>query len=170
MHDKTLYSQAPAYYTYYFDLVESNNILVELRKNASDVVEFISSIPEEKWHFAYAVNKWTVAEVIRHIIETERIFAYRALRFSRFDETPLPGFNENNFIANLDALQFSKASLLREFQTVREATISLYEMMTSEMLKFTGNANGLSLSAEMLGFMIVGHTSHHVSVISQRYL
>jgi uncharacterized damage-inducible protein DinB len=170
MQDKSLYSAAPAYYTYYFDLIESNNLLHELRENGNYVADFITSIPEDKWHSSYAPEKWTVAEVVRHIIETERIFAYRALRFSRFDITPLPGFNENEFIAHLSKVQFSKEHSLREFQTLRESTLSLFETMSSEMLVFMGNANGLSMSAEMLGFMIVGHTLHHCGIIEERYL
>jgi hypothetical protein len=170
MLDKSLYASAPAYYTYYFDLVESNNLLHELKENGTQVTALIHSIDVEKWHGTYAPDKWTVAEVMRHIIETERIFAYRALRFSRFDATPLPGFNENDFIARLNHIQFSKAQLLSEFETLRESTICLFETFNDEMLAFKGNANGLSMSAEMLGFMIVGHTKHHCQIIEERYL
>ena len=140
-------------------MVESNDLLQELKEGAVRISDFIGAIPEEKWHSRYAPEKWTVAEVVRHIIETERIFAYRALRFSRFDETQLPGFNENDFIAHL-----------ADVQAVRAATISLYESMNDRMRSFMGNANGLSVSAEMLGFMIVGHTEHHARVIDERYL
>lgn len=170
MQDKSLYADAPAYYTYYFDLVESNDLLHELKESEVRISDFITSIPEEKWHSCYDTEKWTVAEVVRHIIETERIFAYRALRFSRFDGTLLPGFNENEFIAHLADVQFSKQQTLGEFQAVRAATISLYESMNDRMLSFMGNANGLSVSAEMLGFMIVGHTEHHARIIEERYL
>lgn len=170
MLDKSLYASAPAYYAYYFDLVESNNLLHELKENGTQVTVLIHAIDEEKWHSTYAPDKWTVAEVMRHIIETERIFAYRALRFSRFDATPLPGFNENDFIARLNHIQFSKAQSLSEFETLRESTIRLFETFNDEMLAFMGNANGLSMSAEMLGFMIVGHTKHHCQIIEERYL
>lgn len=170
MQDKSLYASAPTYYAYYFDLVESNNLLHELKEGGSRMADFIASIPEEKWHHRYAPEKWTVAEVVRHIIETERIFAYRALRFSRFDDTPLPGFNENDFIAQIGDVTFSKQQTLREFGAVRNATVSLYESMNERMRSHMGNANGLAVSAEMLGFMIVGHTQHHARVIEQRYL
>ena len=170
MQDKSLYADAPAYYTYYFDLVESNDLLHELKESEVRISDFITSIPEEKWHSCYDTEKWTVAEVVRHIIETERILAYRALRFSRFDGTLLPGFNENEFIAHLADVQFSKQQTLGEFQAVRAATITLYESMNDRMRSFMGNANGLSVSAEMLGFMIVGHTEHHARVIEERYL
>jgi hypothetical protein len=130
----------------------------------------MESIQENRFDFAYAEGKWTASQVFRHIIETERIFAYRALRFSRFDETPLSGFNENDFIEKLSSTAFPKQKLIQEFKTVRDSTISLFETMTPEMLSFMGNANGLSVSAEMLGFMIVGHTVHHMDVIENRYL
>ena len=169
MQDKSLYAKSPAYYTYYFNLVESNNLLHELKESEVRISDFIDSIPEEKWHHRYAPEKWTVAEVIRHMIETERIFAYRALRFSRMDSTPNPGFDENEFIANLHEVLFSKEQLLREFLTVRDATVSLFETMTRPMLQFEGNANGNAVTAEMLGFMIAGHTQHHLSVLRERY-
>lgn len=170
MQDKSLYADAPAYYTYYFDLVETNDLLHELKQGGVRIHDFIASIPEEKWHHRYEPGKWTAAEVVRHIIETERIFAYRALRFSRMDNTPLPGFDENEFIAHLADVQFSKQQTLREFQSVRAATLSLYESMNDRMRSFMGIANKLSMSAEMLGFMIVGHTEHHANVIKERYL
>ncbi len=108
--------------------------------------------------------------MIRHIIETERIFGYRALRFSRFDSTSLPGFNENDYIAHLSDIEFSKEQTVREFRAIREAGISLFETMNDRMLTYMGNANGLAVSAQMLGFMIVGHTQHHIAVVQERYL
>lgn len=170
MQDKSLYATAPAYYTYYFDLVTSNDLIHELQKNNVQVVDFLDSFPDEKWHYRYAARKWTAAEVVRHIIETERVFAYRALRFSRHDATPLPGFNENEFIDHLSHVEFNREDMKRDFQFVRQATVSLFQSMNRDMLSFMGNANGLSISAEMLGFMIVGHTMHHIGIIEERYL
>ena len=170
MNNPTLYAAAPNYYIYYYNLIESNDLILELKKNKEEVVTFMESIQENRFDFAYAEGKWTVSQVFRHIIETERIFAYRALRFSRFDETPLSGFNENDFIEKLNSISFSKQKLIQEFKAVRDSTISLFETMNPEMLGFMGTANGLSVSAEMLGFMIVGHTIHHMDVIENRYL
>lgn len=169
MLDKSIYPASPAYYHYYFDLVETNDLLKELAGNAAEVEAYLRAVPEERWNHAYAEGKWTVAQVMRHVIETERIFAYRAMRFSRYDATALPGFDENDYIANLSHVQFTKDQTLREFQTVREASKSLFETMTEQMLKFTGNANGLPVTAEMIGFMIVGHTRHHLNILRERY-
>jgi uncharacterized damage-inducible protein DinB len=170
MQDKSIYASAPKYYHYYFDLIESNDLLHELKLNEQQLIETIATIPDSKWHMAYAEGKWTAAEVVRHIIETERIFAYRALRFSRFDATPLPGFDENKYIAGLDSMQFSKAQITREFQAVRQATLSLFETMNAAMLGYMGNANGTPVSTEMLGYMIAGHTAHHAGILRERYL
>jgi uncharacterized damage-inducible protein DinB len=169
MQDKSIYLKAPSYYHYYFDLISTSDLRVELIKNKQEAGEFIQAIPEEKLHTTYAEGKWTVAEVLRHIIETERIFSYRAMRLSRFDHTALPGFDENEYIANLQEVIFSKEQLLREFHAVREATMSLFETMTRPMLEFEGNANGNAVTAEMLGFMIAGHTQHHLNVLRERY-
>ena len=130
----------------------------------------MNSIPEDRYDFSYASGKWSVSQVLRHIIETERVFAYRALRFSRFDETPLAGFNENDYIEKLNSVSFSKYKIIQEFKNVRAGTISLFEFMTPDMMSFMGTANGLSTNAEMLGFMIVGHTIHHLDIIENRYL
>jgi hypothetical protein len=169
MLDKTIYPAAPSYYHYYFDLVESNDLLAELQANATTVESYIRSIAPERWNFAYAEGKWSVAEVLRHTIDTERIFAYRALRFSRLDPTPLPGFNENTYIESLKDNHVTPDQLLREFLSVRQATVTLFESMNHAMLRFPGNANGQSVTAEMLGFMIVGHTKHHLNVLRDRY-
>jgi len=169
MPQPSLYTTAPKYFHKYFDLTHSDDLIEELRNNKKIIEEQIANVPAEKWHFAYAEGKWTVAEVYRHIIETERIFAYRALRLSRMDHTPLAGFDENAFISNLGSMRFSQEQLLHEFSTVREATISLYASMSTQMLRFEGNANGLSITAEMYAFMIAGHGVHHANVVKERY-
>lgn len=169
MRDKTLYTKAPAYYHSYFDLVESDDLMEALRLNLAETTKLVSGISDVQWHSAYAPGKWTVAQVFRHIIETERIFAYRAMRFSRFDTTPLPGFDENKYIGQLQDELFSKEQLLREFAAQREATLCLFESMTPAMKSFEGVANGVCVNASMLGFMIVGHTRHHLRVIEERY-
>jgi uncharacterized damage-inducible protein DinB len=170
MRDKTIYSNAPIYFHYYFDLIEGNDLIAELTLNAAYTFRKIEAIPDSRWHLAYAQDKWTMAEVIRHIIETERIFSYRALRFSRHDSTPLPGFDENNYIAALKHVEFTKQQLMDEFRTLRESTIQLFKTMTPDLLQFAGSANGATVTAEMLGFMIVGHGVHHLHVLDERYM
>jgi hypothetical protein len=170
MRDKTIYANAPGYFHYYFDLIEGNDLVAELTLNAEYTLQKIDAIPNNRWHTAYAQGKWTMVEVIRHVIETERIFSYRAMRFSRFDSTPLPGFNENEYISALSHIVFSKEQVKNEFRTLRDSSIQLFKSMTPEMLQFAGNANGWMVTAEMLGFMIVGHGLHHLRVLDERYI
>lgn len=169
MLDKSLYTSAPAYFHYYYDLVETNDLLQELVKNRTEVLLLLSQLSEEKMHRTYAAGKWTLAEVVRHVIDTERIFAYRAMRFSRFDATPLPGFDENQYIDNLREVRFSKMHLQREFECIRDSSLALFETTTPGQLHFEGNANGVPVTAEMIGYMIVGHTKHHLNIIRTRY-
>lgn len=168
-HSPSLYAQAPPYCHYYFDLVESDDLLREFEKNLAFVQNLIRSIPAEKAAFAYAEGKWTIKEVLRHIIETERIYAYRALRFSRSDSTELPGFEENAYIDQAKDMQYDLKDLEAEFTAVRMGSICLYKSMTESMLDFQGVANKVNYTPRSIGFMIVGHTIHHCRIIQERY-
>lgn len=170
MISQHVYDNAPKYYHYYFDLLETGNLLDELEKDSIRTTEFLLNIPTEKEHFAYQEGKWTVNQVVRHIIDCERIMAYRALRFSRFDTTDLPGFDENFYIANMPEKPEEMKNLIVEFNAVRLSTFTLFESMNSEMLNFLGNANKQKCSAEALGFFIIGHNKHHCKVTQERYL
>ena len=169
MNNPSIYEQAPPYCHYYFDLIESDNLLIELEKNKQVVLELIRTISSEKSEYAYAENKWSIKEVLRHLIETERIYAYRALRFSRMDSTELPGFEEDAYIENARGMHYDLADLAKEFLLVREATISLYKPMTELQLNFRGIANKVNYTARSIGFMVVGHAIHHCRIIEERY-
>lgn len=147
----------------------TDNLVLALQESKAHCLRVFSRISPEKENYAYAPGKWTTKEVLRHIIETDRILSYRALRFSRFDANPLPGFNENAYIENTRDMQYSMQSLLNEFESLRESIIQMYLPMTDEMLQFKGTANGLQYSALALGFMVSGHTLHHCKVLQERY-
>lgn len=170
MNNQSIYDNAPTYYHYYFKLLETNDLMLELEKDRARTIEFLENIPAEKEHFAYQEGKWTVNQVVRHIIDTERIMAYRALRFSRLDATDLPGFDENFYIESISNHIENRADLIEEFNAVRLATFTLFKSMTGEMLSFVGNANKQKCSTEALGFFIVGHNLHHSKVLKERYL
>ena len=170
MNNPALYTASPAYCHYYFDLVPTNDLLAELSTDLNQTVAFFNSIPTDKEHFAYQVGKWTVAQLLRHVIDCERIFAYRALRFARFDETPLAGFDEDFYISGLLSKKEKLDDLIKEFIVVRNATISLFQTLTDEMLDFQGTANKLKISARAIGFCIIGHNVHHRKIIQERYL
>ena len=170
MQDQNIFNEAPTYFHYYYGLVPSNDLLVALEEDLNTTLDILKSIPSEKENFAYAPNKWTTKEVFKHIIECERIFAYRALRFSRFDSTPLPGFDENHFIENSTQMNQNLAELIIEFELVRKSTIALFKYMSPEMLQFQAPANNTTYSTRAIGFMIVGHCIHHCHFVTQKYL
>jgi uncharacterized damage-inducible protein DinB len=170
MNNPSLYDASPAYCHYYFDLVPTNDLLAELTKDLDQTVTFFKAIPAEKEHFAYQEGKWTVSQLLRHVIDCERIFAYRALRFARFDDTNLAGFDEDFYMAGLLSKKEKLDDLIKEFIVVRNATISLFQTLTDEMLDFHGTANKLQISARATGFCVIGHNLHHCGVIRERYL
>ena len=117
----------------------------------------------------YAPGKWTVKDILQHIIDTERIFSYRALRFARNDGTPLPGFDENAYADNVNTAQRTVDDLLLEFAAVRQSTLGMYIGFDEEMLQREGIASTNNISVLALGFTMVGHVLHHVHVLKERY-
>src|SRR5690606_5962117 len=168
MTDKTIYKNIPSFYHAYLNQVATDNLIIELEKSKEATQNLFLSIKNED--YAYAENKWTIKEVLQHIIDCERIFAYRAFRFSRLDNTELAGFEENDYINNIKPLQNNLNQLLDEYLDVRNSTIKMFQPMTDKMLDFKGTANHFSLSARALGFMIVGHNLHHCHIVETRYL
>jgi hypothetical protein len=170
MTDPIIYNEAPKYFHYYYGLIPSNDLITALEENLKSTLELLQSVPSEKENYAYNAGKWTTKEVFKHIIECERIFAYRALRFSRFDSTPLPGFNENDYIENSKGMNPRFDELISEFELVRQTTIALFKYMSPEMLQFQSSANNTNYSTRAIGFMIVGHCIHHCNVVKEQYL
>lgn len=170
MNNRSIYNNAPKYYHYYYDLIGTDNLLAELEQNKQQTLAFMKSIPAHKQHVAYAEGKWTINEVLQHIIDTERIFQYRAFRFSRMDNTTLSGFNEDDYIDNIKGYSLSLTNLIEDFEAVRHSSQQLFKNMNDTMLDFRGSANKVQASARQLGFMIVGHGLHHLKVIEERYL
>lgn len=117
----------------------------------------------------YAQDKWTIKDILQHIIDTERIFAYRALRFARKDSTPLAGFDENAYAASVDTSDRTVEDLLLEFAAVRQSTLGLYIGFSGDVLHRQGEASGHSISVLALGFTMVGHGIHHMNIIKERY-
>ena len=170
MENKTIYSEAPQYYHYYFDLVESDNLINELEKSHQYMLDLFQKINRENENFSYQENKWTTKQVIRHIIDCERIFGYRALRFARFDNTVLASFDENKYMAPPLNHDENLEELMDEFITLRRSTLSLYKSMNDPMLDFKGSVEGTFNSARTIGFMIVGHQLHHCLFLEKNYL
>lgn len=163
-------SESPAYYQKYFALVKEVDLLTALENTMNDSVNFFNSIPAIKENFRYANGKWSIKEVLSHIIDTERIMSYRCLRFSRKDATELPGYDENLYAPNANAGNRNLMDMIDEYIAVRKASISLFSYLTDEMLDFTGSANNLKVSARMMAWMMTGHNIHHCNVIKEKYL
>lgn len=159
----------PAFFDRYINLAEDIDIHEALKKYSPDIV--YSEIEEMKslGQRVYAPGKWTINDIIQHVIDNERIMAYRALRFSRNDKTILPGYEEEQLAANTNASNHSLEDLLEEFDLVRASTIALFKGMSEEMMQRAGVAFKSEISALALGFVIVGHPVHHMNVIRERY-
>lgn len=158
------------FYATYISKVGDKTLLKALEANSSAAVDFYQSIPADKHEYRYAEGKWTIKEVLQHILDTERVFAYRALRIARRDATPLPGFEQNGFNEAADANKRSLDNLIEEYKVLRASTKFLFANMTDEDLKTIGTASDNSVSARALGFMILGHEAHHIGIIKERYL
>jgi hypothetical protein len=157
-------------YQSYVNLVKEEEIGAALKKNTRQFRKLLRSIPRKKIDHAYADGKWTIREMIQHVIDAERVFAYRALRFSRQDATPLASFDENQWAAHDGGASRHWEDLLEEFKAVRKATEYLYSGLSEDQLRFVGEANGRPLNAFTLGFIIPGHVAHHMRILKERYL
>ncbi len=160
----------PPFYKAYVKLVEHPDVLQAMRISGYRTMELIHSIPEAKTDFRYAEGKWSIREVLCHMIDSERIFSYRALRFARHDKTPLAGFDENEYARHLNASSRSLKQIGDEMQHLRTASVDLFESFNAEMLARKGTANKNELSVVALGFIIAGHEIHHCKILQERYL
>lgn len=158
------------YGTYLATLDNTAEMLDELQKGKEELLALIATLSKETLQHQYKVGKWTVAEVIIHIMDTERVFAHRALRFSRGDKTPLPGFEQDGYVLECNASDRTIDQLKTEFVAVRDASITLFTHMTKEQLKYTGEVRDLKWSVAGIGFTISGHQKHHVNILKERYL
>ncbi|WP_290711578.1 DinB family protein [Flavihumibacter sp. CACIAM 22H1] len=160
---------APFYDTY-VKLVKTDDLRKTLRKNTEELLAFFEEIPEEKIGFAYADGKWTIKQVVQHIIDAERIFAYRALRVARLDATPLPGFDENLYAANANVAVRGWEDMLKELRQLRKSNLRMIKAFTEEQLNAEGVASGHPVSAAAICFIMAGHAKHHINIIRERYL
>jgi uncharacterized damage-inducible protein DinB len=161
----------PAFFDTYVRLVDAASVREATLKYKAEIVAFFQTkIPTEKISFRYAEGKWNLKEVLQHVIDTERIFAYRILRISRGDKTPLPGFDEKAFAAESEADLRTWESLLEEFEAVRKSTDLLLQSLSEEQLNQTGTTNGNPVTAKAIGFIVYGHILHHINIVKQRYL
>lgn len=168
---KPLVGEFPAYASMYIDLLpDDGNVLLHLKENLDQTKALVLSLSEEKLLYRYAEDKWTIKEVLVHIIDDERIYAYRALRFARNDKTVLPGFEQDDFARNSGANDRSIENILEEYEAVRQATITLFNGLEDRALLRSGVANNNSVTVRALAYHIAGHELHHINIIHSRYL
>lgn len=159
-----------AYYDTYVSLIEGDNVMSPLESQTAELRATVAGMPEEQGKYAYAEGKWTIKEALSHLIDGERIFAYRILRISRGDETPIEGFEQDDYIATSNANERKFASLIDEFDFQRRANLLMIESISDEGSRRMGTASGKPISARALVFILAGHVSHHVRVLNKRYL
>lgn len=165
--DETEY--AP-YYGKYVSLVAGEDILSTLGTQLRATLALLGGVPESQGGFRYAEGKWSIRELVGHLIDTERIFAYRALRFARGDQTPLPGFEQDDYIRNASFDHCTLAGLAAEFESVRRSTLFLFEHLDGEAWMRRGVASENEVSVRGVAYIIAGHELHHTGILRDRYL
>ncbi len=163
-------SEYAHYYSDYVGYVPKENIIKSLNAQMHEFYTLINSVPADKAFFSYKEGKWTLKQVVGHIIETERVFAYRALVFSRADKNQLPGMDQNEWMKVSNYGSRTLSNLCNEYLAVRVANIHLFENMTKDMINRKGIASGFEFTVRALAFIIAGHELHHVNIIKEKYL
>ena len=160
---------APAF-SHYVSLVAEGDIIQTLEQQIENSLSLLGTIPFDKANFRYAPDKWSVKELLGHVIDSERIFSYRALRFARNDQTPLPGYEQDDYVRDADFDSRNLADMAEEFATVRRATIQLFRPLNETEWLRHGKANENDVSVRALAYIIAGHEVHHMNVLRSRYL
>lgn len=157
------------YFKTYTRKVEGFDFIAVLRQSLAQNLAKLYTLSEDQWDSKYDAGKWSIKEVLLHIIDVERVFAYRALRISRNDKTELMGFEHNDYVPYYEVENRSAASLIEEYELLRRCTISMFQNMSSDMLDRIGTASGGKVSTLALGYMIAGHEIHHWQILEERY-
>ena len=158
------------YYFRYLSLVEHTDLFKALDEIEMETLNFVDKLNDSQLQFVYQEGKWTVARLLQHICDAERIFAYRALRFLRADNTVLKGFDED-FFANNGGVAYTKIQQFKiEYTAIRKASVSLFFNADLSNIDFEGEANGLKFTPRLIAWLMVGHNQHHLNVLNERYL
>ena len=163
-------SRVPEFYHGYINTVKENDLMAGLRSSTKGLFDLLKSVPKEKHDHRYAEGKWTIKEVVQHMLDGERVFSYRALRFARKDDTPLPGFDENLFAQTAKADKRNWNDMLEEFAALRKASEAMFASFDNEQLEQSGIASENSTYVLGIGYILAGHVNHHCQIIKERYL
>jgi hypothetical protein len=153
-----------------FQQAPHEDVISAIDELGRELIALMESIPLSKHDYAYAPGKWTLKEVLQHIIDTERVFCYRALCIARKEAQSLPGFDENSYAANSKASNRDWNDLIEEFKVVRAGSKFLFDSFDSEQMENSGVANKNPLYVSGIGYIIAGHAQHHLHIIRERYL
>lgn len=159
-----------SYYSRYISLVPEGDIVNTLNAQIEGTLKLLRGLQESKGAFRYAPEKWSIKELVGHVTDTERIFANRALRFSRNDATPLPGFEENDYVRNSSFNDYALVDIVAGLESVRRSSVFLFRHMTAEASMRRGKANNTEISVRALAYVMAGHELHHMNVLRTRYL
>jgi hypothetical protein len=159
-----------SYYGRYIALVPEGDIVTTLARQSEETLSLLRGLSESQGGFRYAPSKWSIKELVAHVSDAERVFSHRALRFSRADQTPLPGFEENDYVKNGSFDRFVLTDIVTGFENVRRSTISLFKLMSAEASMRRGKANNAEISVRALAWVTAGHEIHHMNILRTRYL
>jgi uncharacterized damage-inducible protein DinB len=170
MIERPVATEFAPYYAGYVDGVPGGDIVEILERQGREFSALLGGLTVDRADYRYAPDKWSVKEVVGHIVDAERIFGYRALRIARADATPLPGFDQDSYMQRAEFGRRTVASLDAEFVAVRAATATLFATMTDDESRRAGTASNVPVTARALAYIIAGHERHHTHILRERYL
>lgn len=159
-----------AYYHTYVDNVPAGDIIKSLKKQCDQLCKLLKDVSKKESLHRYLPGKWSIREILGHMIDTERVFAYRALRFARNDQNDLPGFDENDYVRQSNYNDIKLSDLVEEFCALRKSNTMMFKNFSDEITQRKGRANGNPFSVRAMAYIIVGHANHHLDIIKERYL
>jgi uncharacterized damage-inducible protein DinB len=163
-------SESAVFYHKYINYTKGDSVLAVMQHHVDEIYAFYTTLPASKADYAYAADKWTIKDLLQHVIDAERIFAYRLLRVARKDATPLAGFEENDYAITAQAGNRAMETLVEEFIAVRASSDLLVKSLTPEQLRHSGTASNNFITANALVYILYGHLLHHKAIIAERYL
>ncbi len=163
-------SEYGSYYGTYVSKVPEGDVLDILERQRGEMRQLLGDLPADKANYRYAPGKWSIKEVIGHMADTERVFCYRSLRFARGDGTPLPSFDENDYVLNANFAQRTIMDLADEYDAVRRATILLFRNFSPDAFMRIGTASEREFTVRALVYIVAGHERHHLALLRERYL
>lgn len=157
------------FYKDYIELIDSPNVIQSLIQQGQQIFSLIHTLNDEEAAYRYAASKWSVQEVLGHLIDTERIMAYRALCISRGEKKSLPGYNQDEYVNHADFSSRSLQSISTEYDALRNANISMFSSFNEEQIQRKGTANQTEVSVRALAYIIAGHEKHHLNILEEKY-